>query len=228
MKKIQKIIIVDDHALYRLGISTVIREKIPYGTILAEYSSGQELLLHLATGTEPDILLLDIIMPEITGIDLAKIIKEDYPNIKILILSSEVETKVIMQLLDIGVNGYLSKLTAKDDLVKAIESIAEGNLFYGQDISRIIYDTYIAKNISQKEGSCIFKKKYHPNITLTKREIEVVELLCEGLLLKEVADRLCLSKRTIENHKANIMGKLGFHSIADLVKYAIKEGIVIL
>ncbi len=223
------LIIVDDHPLYRFGTQSVIKKQLPKVNILAEYGSGEELLVYLQGGVLPDIVLLDVMMPGIGGIKTAQTIKEKYPDIKIIMLSSEIDPETINKLLDIGVNGYLSKLVVKEDLAHAMLSVVEGNLFYGQDIARIIYDACIAKTNSlsstdkEEENTTTNDRVY-----LTKREEEIIALLCNGLATKEIAEELCISKRTIDNHKANIMQKMGFHSTVELVKYAIKEGIVIL
>ncbi len=219
MEKI-KIIIIDDHALYRLGERTVITEKVPNATILKECGSGIELFNYLEEGEQPNLVLLDIVMPEMNGVIVAKKLRKEYPDIKIMMLSSEVEPEIIYEILEIGVEGYLSKLAVKDDLALAIQNVIAGNHFYGQDISQIMYDTYIAKQNNPKDDS--------GKVEFTERESEIIELLCEGLTVKEIAAKLYISKRTVDNHKAKIMKKLGFHSIIELVKYAIKEGIVIL
>ncbi len=224
-----KLIIVDDHALYRLGERSVIKEKIPKAKILADYGSGQELLVGLRSGLLPDIVLLDIVMPGISGIETAKKIKEDYPEIKIIMLSSEVAPEIINEILDIGVNGYLSKLAVKDDLADAIKSVSEGNLFYGQDIARIIYDTYISQSVEiPSPRKSFFSLKKSEKKLFTEREKQVIEFLCEGITTKEIAAKLNVSKRTVDTHKSNIMQKLGFYSTVELVKYAIKEGMVTL
>lgn len=213
-----KIIIVDDHALFRMGVRSVIVDKLPHTNILAEYGSGEKLLQQLTESDKPDIILLDIVMPGISGIETARQLKEKYPDIKIIMLSSEVTSEIINELLDIGVDGYLSKLVLKEDLAEAILSVAKDNIYYGQDITRIMYDAYIAGH----------NKKSKQKVHITEREREVIELLCEGITMKEIADRLNISKRTIDTHKSNIMQKLGFRSTIELVKYAIRESIVVL
>ncbi len=230
MDEILKLVIVDDHALYRLGERVVIAEKLPTAKILAEYSSGQELLVGLKSGLTPNIILLDIVMPGINGIETAKKIKQDYPEIKIIMLSSEVAPEIINELLDIGVNGYLSKLAVKDDLANAVKSVSEGSLFYGQDIARIIYNTYISQStkIPSSKKRAFFSLKRNGKVSFSEREKQIIEFLCEGMNTREVAVQLNISKRTVDTHKSNIMQKLGFHSTIELVKYAIKEGMVTL
>ncbi len=221
-----KVILVDDHELYRVGVRTVIEEKLPNISIIAECSSGKELLVLLENDLIPDLVLLDIVMPEINGIEVAIVLREKYPDIKIIMLSSEVSHSTINELLKINVDGYLSKITVKEELANAINSVVEGSHFYGQDISKVIYDIYISKiNAPQKKG---FFRKKQPMVKLTEREREIIEMLCEGVAIKKIAEKLNISSRTISNHKANIMQKLGFHSTIELVKYAIREGIIII
>ncbi len=222
-----KIILVDDHALYRLGVRVVIAERMPEVEIIAEYSSGTELLGNLELGVIPDLILLDIIMPEVSGIDTARIIREKFPEISVIMLSSEVNLQTINELLEIGVNGYLSKLAIQDDLVNAVKAVMSGSQFFGRNVAKIMYDTYIAKTYEQ-ENKLSTKENVETKHSLTSREIEIIELLCDGITAKEIATKLGVSSRTIDNHRYNILQKLGFHNTIELVKFAIKEGIVVL
>lgn len=221
-----KLIIVDDHALYRLGVKAVLTEKIPQAEILAECSSGKELLVYLENNTIPELIILDIVMPEMNGVQVAKVLRKEYPKVKIIMLSSEMSPDIINEILDIGVDGYLSKLAVKVDLISAIEAVLSGNLFYGKDIAKVMYDIHVSKNQKQKKYALFQKKK--SAYLLSEREKEIVELLCEGFSVKEIANQLNVSPRTIDNHKARVMQKLGFHNTIELVKYAIREKIVLL
>lgn len=214
----KQLILVDDHSLYRIGLRDIITEYIPQVTLVAEYGSGEELLKNLHDDLLPDLLLLDVVMPGMNGIETARIVREKYPEIKIIMLSAEVSKKYLEELLKIGVNGYLSKLANTEVLKKAIEEVIMGQQFWGREISKILYDIYISET----------QKKKTTKPTLTNTEEKIVLLLCEGLTIKEIAERLELSSRTIDTHKANIMRKMGFHSIVDIIKYAIKEGIFVL
>jgi DNA-binding NarL/FixJ family response regulator len=219
-----KIAIVDDHPLYRLGIQSVLNDKLPEITVVGEYASAKELFSYLERGLHPDMVILDIIVPGISGVEIARILREKYPKIKILVLSSEVNFELVDELITIGVNGYLSKTAMQCDLIAAISSVLAGNHFYGKDIARIMYNIYIKANF--KPVTTVLFSEPKKETKLTKREKEIINLLCEGIAVKEIATILCVSPRTIDNHKANIMKKLGFHNRIELVKYAIKEGIV--
>ncbi len=219
-----KIIITDDHALFRLGERTVITQNLPQAEILAEYGSGEELLIYLKNGIHPDIILLDVLMQGMNGIEVAKILKKKYPHIKIIILSSEIATKTVNTLLSIGVDAYLSKLTINNDLTKAIESVMEGELFYGKEITKIAYDLFLSKQRAKLQ-------KAHPSILqnpLTERETEIIKLYCDGIPSRKIAEQLFISQKTVENHKSNVMKKMGFESNVDLIRYAIKAGIITL
>lgn len=218
------IILVDDHALYRLGVKTVISEKLPEASIIGEYGSGKELFVHLDNGVIPEVIILDIIMPEMTGLEISKILKKTYPEIKIIILSSEADAETIQELLDINVDGYLSKLVVKEDLANAVKAVMEGNHFYGQDIAKILYDIYVAKKMKKSKINIFFKAG--KEVALTEREKEIIRLFCEGIGAKDIAQLLKLSIRTVNNHKFKVMQKLGFNNNIDLVKYAIKENII--
>ncbi len=219
-----KIIIVDDHALFRIGERAVITEDLPDAQILAEYSSGEELLVHLQSGVLPDIVLLDIVLEGMTGVEVAKVLKEKYPDIKIIILSSEIEPALVVELLDIGINAYLSKLSVKKDLVNAIRSVNKGNLFYGKNIAHIIYDSVAAVE-NKKEKKTLWRRK-EKKCELSDREEQIIRLFCDGFSMKEIAEKLSVSKRTIENHKSNIMKKMDFKTSVDIIKYAVKHGII--
>lgn len=220
------VVLVDDHALFRLGVKSVITERFPNFKIIAEYDSGKVFLEEIDNNPLPNLIILDIIMPKISGIKIARIIRKQYPEIKIIILSSEISEKTIEKLLNIGVDAYLSKLVIQDDLGNAIKTVLAGQQFFGQNIAKTIYEIYKTSKKNVKRRT-FFQKKKLP-IELSKREVELVELFCDGLTIKEIAQELEISPKTVNNHKLNIMQKLGFHSNIELIKYAIKRGIILL
>lgn len=222
----QEVILIDDHSLFRLGVKTVITEKLPHLSIKAEYNSGKDFLENITSNSLPDLVILDIIMPEISGVEVAKILKQKYPEIKIIMLSSEVSEKTVERLLDIGVDAYLSKLAVKEDLGKAIRTVLSGQQFFGKDIEKMLYEVYKSGKLTTIKKRLFLKKKV--KITITEREEELIKLFCDGLTIKEIADNLTVSPKTVNNHKFNIMQKLGFHSNVELIKYAIRERIVVL
>lgn len=207
------IFIVDDHPLFRMGIRLALTGKLDM-KISGEAGSGKELFAALENHT-PDIILLDIILPDISGLEIAKRIKEEYPEIKILMLSAEKPEVVIEEILKTGVEGYISKSTNTQEIKDAIYSVMNGLEYFGRDISKVIYDVVVTKK-KQKENM--------PHFTV--RELEIIRLCSEGLLSKEIADRLQISYRTVENHKNNIFKKLGINNSVELVKYAIQQGLL--
>lgn len=210
MEKI-KAIIVDDHPLVRMGIKMELTSTDNI-CVVGEASSGLE-LLKLLESTTPDIVLLDILMPEMSGIEAAKILKEKHSDIKILIISAESTEETITALIGLGVEGFISKNAKPNEIAKAITSIINGDNYYGDEFSNLLYKI---NNAKLDENT----------IELTSRENEIVQLLCDGLSAKEIAAKLFITHRTVELHKENIFKKLGFRNSIELVKYAIKNKIV--
>lgn len=218
-----RIVLVDDHALYRVGLRTTIATMDTRLSIIGECGSGREFFLLMQQNTIPDLVILDIRMPDESGISIARRLKSEHPQIKIIMLSSEVSEEIVSELLEIDVEGYLSKMAQMSDIEKAIRTVISGNHYYGQSVAKIMYDVYLAKTgIAPKKKLFSTKKEQ----ALTPREIEIVQYLCDGDSAKEVGKKLNLSYRTIETHRNNILRKLGFNSTAELIKYAIKQGVV--
>jgi len=209
------VILVDDHELFRLGVRAAIASRHPDICITGEAESGEE-LFRLLESTAADILLLDIILPDMSGIEIARRLKKERPELKILAISSENTAAVTQALLDVGINGFISKrMSGVDDLANAIRSIMSGFEYFGKDISDIIYRIYVSK-----------KKTAEATAEFTEQEKKIIELCRDGLPSKQIADRLCISPRTVENHKNNIFRKLGINSTVEMIRYAMKNGII--
>ncbi len=206
-----KVILVDDHQMFRDGVKAVLFDE-PDIDIVGEVGNGKDLFALLKT-VKPDLIITDITMPDISGIEVAKHITENYSDIKILILSMHSNEEFITKALRFGANGYLPKDTSMAELLEAIHTIYEGDNYYNKEIS----DT-ILKSLQNKP------KADHFN-SLTKREKEIVKLVVDGLSNKEVADKLFISIRTVDSHKTNILQKLNLKSSIELVKYAIKNNL---
>ena len=226
------IILVDDHSIYRMGIRSVFgKMKCRCNvTVMAEAGSGKEFFRLLQEGHIPDLVLLDIVLPDLSGVEIARALRNEYPGIKIIMLSTEVSEKLVTELLDISIDGYLSKMARKEDIEKAICAVLAGNLYFGQSVAKIMHDIYLSKRYSDAAS-----KKYtladnagHSTAEplLTKREVDIIRLLSDGLTVREIAEHLFISIRTVETHKANIISKLGFKNTVELIRYAIKNGIV--
>lgn len=210
-----KLIIVEDHALFRLGLTSALSTDKLEISIIGEAEDGKSLFTLLET-CQPDLILLDILLPDISGIEVARQLRKDYPEIKILAISSENTLDIVHPLLDIGINGFISKnQSASDDLLEAIESIMNGFEYFGRDIASIIYNVYVAK-----------KRTENILYPFTNREKDIITLCKDGLLSKEIADKLRISPRTVETHKNNIFKKLGINSTVELALYALKYDII--
>ena len=209
------IILVDDHELFRLGVKTAIESRHPDIRIAGEAESGEALFRLLET-TAVDLVLLDIILPDMSGVEIARRLKKERPELKILAISSENTVTVTEALLDVGINGFISKrMGGVDMLADAIRSIMSGFEYFGKDISDIIYRIYVSK-----------KKTAEATAEFTEQEKKIIELCRDGLQSKQIADRLCVSPRTVDNHKNNIFRKLGINSTVEMVQYALKNGII--
>ena len=217
MNKIN-IFLLDDHQLIRDGIKALLSgvEKI---NITGEAATGKELFEQL-NELHPDILILDISLPDISGIEITKRITEEYPSIRVLILSMYTDEHFIMNAVKSGARGYLPKNTSREELLEAIITIFNGEEFFGESISRIILKSYVRK--AQEEETVPQKSQ----VSLTLREIEILKLVAEGFINKEISNRLDISIRTVETHKNHIMKKLEMKSIVELIKYAIRNKIV--
>jgi DNA-binding NarL/FixJ family response regulator len=211
-----KIIIVDDHALVRFGIKSELERNGSDFCVVGEAANGKRFFELLAT-THADLVLLDIMLPDISGVEIARRLRNDFPEVKILIISSDVSLQNISQLLELDIDGFLSKQqSVGDDLAEAIRSITDGTKFFGKDVLAIMYDVYVSKTNSTAE----------PTIEFTERELDIINLSHACLKSREIADKLCISPRTVETHKTNIFKKMGINNNTEMVQYAVRNGII--
>jgi len=216
MNKIS-IILADDHQIFRDGIKSLLSDEENL-EVVAEASNGDE-LLSLLKIYKPNILILDITMPKTSGIELAKIITEQYPDVNILILSMHKNEDFVVNAMMNGAKGYLPKDTSRQELLDAINNIAHGDEYLGKLISSNILKSYIKKSRFGFE-------RMDKDEPLTQREKEIIERVGAGLSNKEIADKLFISVRTVDCHKNNIMKKLKIKSTAELIIYGIKNKII--
>lgn len=209
-----RILIADDHEVVRRGIRAVL-ESHPGWEVSGEAKDGRE-AVELAKQLEPDLILLDIGMPNLNGIDAARQILVSRPAMNILILTMHYSQQVVRDVLAVGARGFLLKSDAGRDLVTAVEAVQRHRTFFTSQVSELVVDGYL--NPDQSEALPLRNR-------LTPREREVVQLLAEGKTSKEVAVALNLSVKTAETHRTNIMRKLDLHSVADLTLYALRNGI---
>ncbi|MBI9060665.1 MAG: response regulator transcription factor [Marinilabiliaceae bacterium] len=207
-----RIVIVDDHRLFREGLKLILQEEQNY-EIAGEFADGHEFIKFLNI-VKPDLVLLDINMPVMNGIDAAKKALEIYPDLNILILSMLGEEDYYNELMNIGVKGFLLKDSDTDELLIAIEKILGGAAYFSQQLLM-----QILQDKSKREQATA-------SVTLTPRELEVLTLLCEGLTNAEIAEKLFLSQRTVDRHKSNLFMKCECTNSVGLVMYALKNKIV--
>jgi len=216
MNNIWKVFLVDDHQIVRDGIRSLIEDAKDI-FITGEAGDGEEMLPMLESA-QPDIILLDISLPGLNGIELIPIIREKYPQMKILILSMYNADDYIFNAVRAGANGYLPKNSSKTELLDAIRKICDGHDYFGEEVHKVIVNSYISMAKDDKSP----EKKQQ----LSLRELEILKLFAEGWSNKQIADHLFISVRTVESHKNHIMQKFGFKSTVEMVKYAIKNKII--
>ena len=212
-----KIAVVDDHNLFRKGMISILQQISDF-EVVVEAVNGLEFLSKLAH-TPVDVVLLDLQMPELDGTKTTEIIREKFPDTKVIILSMHDEDKFILHLMEIGANGYLLKDTDPDEVEKAIRKVYETDMYYSDFVSKIMHRKMPRNN--QQE-----KKIYNYKTDVSDREIEVLKYICEGATTAEIADKLSLSPRTVEGHRLRMIEKLSVKNTAGLVAFAIKNQLV--
>ena len=211
-----RILLADDHRIVRDGLRTLL-EKQPDMEVVAEAEDGRT-TVNLARKLQPDVIIMDITMPDLNGIDATRKIMTELPSAKVIALSMHSDRRFVSGSLEAGASGYLMKDCAFEELVSAIRSVMSSNRTYlSPKVADIVVKNYVNK----------FSKNRMPTPpTLTNREREMLQLLAEGKTTKEIASGLHVSIKTVETHRRNIMSKLNSHSVADLIKYALREGLI--
>lgn len=213
-KKI-RILIVDDHEIFRNGLKMVLG-KLKYVELCGEATNGLEFINYLDSDTA-DIVLLDIEMPELNGIEAAKIALTKQPGLRIIALTMFGDDEYIQSMIDVGAKGFLIKNINKETLEKAIQTVHNGGNYYSEELFE-----FFTKQITREKASA------KDELVLTRREKEILQLLCEGLNNKEIADALFVSERTVLGHKTNLMTKTNSKNSISLMAYAIKNKLVVI
>ncbi len=209
-----KILLADDHRLMREGLRSLLEEQ-PDFTVVGEADNGKT-AVQLAADLKPDIIIMDISMPGLNGIDATQQILSICAKSKIIALSMHTERRTVLEMINAGATGYLLKDCAFEEVVQAVRTVAANSTYLSPKIAEIVIKDYVHR-IPKDELSSLS--------SLTTREREVLQLLSEGKKTKEIADMLRVSVKTAESYRQHIMEKLNIHSIAELTKYAIREGI---
>ena len=207
-----KIILADDHTILRQGIRRLV-EEIPGMEVLAEANDGIELLALMRLHT-PDLVIVDITMPGIGGIEATREIRRVYPDVKVLILTMHKRIEYLQHVFAAGAQGYLLKEDSNDELAQAIDTIRKGRNYITQSLSADMADYF--SRLGQDETP-------QPREPITVRERSILKMIAEGKSSRQTADILGISQRTVQNHRANIMRKLGVKKTADLIKYAVDK-----
>jgi len=217
-----RILLADDHDVVRSGLRALLRTS-PDFSIVGEAADGEE-AVRMTEKTKPDVVIMDISMPNLDGIEATKIIKERLPEVKVVILTVHEDEEYAYQILRAGASGYVLKNAGKRDIFKAIDSAVSGERFFSPGISNIIVESFIKR--AKEQPPVEQAAASAPGQQLTKRETEVLKLIALGNTNRQIADQLFLSFRTVNTHRANIMQKLDIHETAGLVRHAIRLGLV--
>lgn len=210
-----KIAIVDDHRIIRDGIKALLLGDQNFEMVF-EAATG-EILKKTIGNTCPDLVLLDIILPDISGLDLISFFKENY-HCKVLMLTAEMDEEIVCEAIGRGADGFMNKDSSAEELIFAMKTVMEGEPYFGQSLSSIVYRSY-KKKIDQ-----LSTLQAMPHIS--DREKEVIQHLSDGFSFKEIGTKLFISPRTVENHKNNLLEKLELRNTIELIKFAIKNNII--
>lgn len=206
------IALLDDHDLIRAGLRSALSGLSH--TVTIDAGTADDFFSQLADGVPCDLVLLDVLMPGTSGIEVAQRLRAEYPDIKIIIVSIDTKEYIINQLMQIGIDGFISKNGPLEEVRAAVASVEEGVPYYGRDLAVLVRDIVDAR-LDRKSSAL-----------LTKRELEIIEACCSGLMGKEIADKFHISLRAVNSHKTNIFNKLGLSSSVEMVRYALEHGII--
>jgi two-component system response regulator NreC len=211
-----RIILADDHAVMRRGLRLVLEQQKDF-EVVGEAGDGRA-AVDLAETARPDIVVLDITMPNLNGIEAARQINAKHIGVSTIVLSMHADESFVLRALKAGARGYLLKESAESDLINAVRLVWEGKSFFSPAVSRLLVEDYVRQ--LQDKG---VEDSYE---LLTSREREILQLIAEGKSNKEIANMLHLSLYTVETHRSNILSKLNLHTVPDLILYAVRKGII--
>ncbi|MEE8591456.1 MAG: response regulator transcription factor [Spirochaetia bacterium] len=209
-----RILLADDHRIMREGLKALL-EKHSSMEVIAEAENGIQ-TLEIARREKPDVIIMDIAMPDINGIEATRQLKSEMTDIKIVALSMHSDRRFVTEILKAGASAYVLKQSAFEDLEKAIKTVMMNRTFLSADILETVVGDYVSQ---------LSKSEYEAYRQLSNRERQVLQLIAEGNSTKEIAYKLHVSVKTIESHRQNIMAKLSIHNLAGLTKFAVREGL---
>ena len=212
-----RLLVADDHELVRRGLCVLLRGQ-PGWEIVAEARDGRE-AVKMAKECKPDVAVLDIAMPNLNGLEAARQINKAVPSTKVLILTMHESDSFIKEAIEAGVRGFVLKTDASKDLVAAVDALGHRRTFFNSEVEKVIFDGLLPPCTPSLDPGKVRRSR------LTSRQCEIVQLLAEGKSTKEVATVLCLSVKTVETHRTNIMNRLDCHSVTALVRYALRNHI---
>ena len=215
MKKIT-VLLVDDHTVVRQGLRALLKSEEDI-EVMGEAENGRQAVA-MVRKTPPDVVVMDVAMPLLNGLEATRQILKALPGTRILVLTSYSDDDCVQQLTEAGISGYLIKQTAANDLVKAIREVQKGNAFFSPTIAKRLRD--------QCREAFANGQPVRKTIELTSRESEVLQLIAEGFSNKQIAAELCISIKTVEKHRQQVMNKLNIHDVAGLTRYAISKGFI--
>ncbi|HEY8938398.1 MAG TPA: response regulator transcription factor [Cyclobacteriaceae bacterium] len=210
------ILIADDHSMIRDGVKSLLTKNKEL-LVTGEATNGTQAILQYKD-LKPDLLILDISMPDMNGMDVTQQILKDDPTAKIIILSMYDDEDYISRCMECGVKGYVIKNETGGELAHAVKTVLKGQTYFSSHVQEVIFKKY--------SNNVIKKKQKEPEVKLTSREVEIVKLISEGLTSFQMADKLFISPRTVETHRANLMKKVGVKNAIELVKKTEKLGLI--
>jgi RNA polymerase sigma factor (sigma-70 family) len=210
-----RVLLADDHKMVRQGLMSLI-EKESGIAVVGQAEDGRSTLKAVGE-TAPHVVVMDVAMPDLNGIEATRRLLKDKPDLKVVGLSGHADKQFVSQMLKAGASAYLLKDSAAEELVRAIRAVMVGKTYLSPDIAKGVVDQYVHTATSMEENPAF--------VALTDREREVLQLIAEGKSTKEIARTLGVSVKTVETHRRNIMEKLDIHSVAELTKYAVREGL---
>lgn len=218
-----QVVLADDHEIVRNGIKMLLNEESDI-EVTGEASDGQE-TLDVVAEKRPHVLIVDIRMPILNGIEVTEKVKKQYPGTKVLVLTMHDDSEYILKSLEFGADGYLLKDTNKHEFIKALHMVKEGHKYFSGDISNTIVNSYLSAAVG-KTTELARPRATHDQYQLTKREREILQMIYNGISNKDIAEKLSKSIRTIETHRFNIMKKLEVNNITELLKKIDREGVL--